>query len=737
MIDWISMIFFQLDNLGLLNVERMITALVLLLACRGLYVFFHFLNYSNDYNNELDQDVKLFTRNETILFGLRQIALLFVGMLYLPIAVFISSYSILICGSYLRQISVKRNISHLSIVGSLLNIIAPLIGFLWFVGDIQSIIAIGISLLAFLHHGQTSSSLSLSKVIENNQQRFNRVPKALYIGILIILIVIPSIILLGVVAYSPPEKKTYYIEMRDGIKLATDVYLTPGSFGQPRPVILARTPYGKNSMGGMYGMLYLTQGYHMVVQDCRGTYDSDDHEDFMMFQQAYQDGVDTIDWILEQSWCNGKIASVGASALAINEFFYAGMNPKGLECQSLMIGTPDLYKTSIWPGGAFRESLATGWLEGAADNYEYQLQRIIDYPKKEDINYNSTSMFLAEGPNFGHVNVPAIHVGGWYDVFQQGTLDGFMGYDDLSLEGARGKQLLIMGPFTHGFPGEGQQGELFFPTGEYKGFDLYLEWEQRLFDHVLMGKDFDWSEPRVAYYMMGDVNDTSSEGINDYQFASDWPVPYVNDTWYFIDGGQLVKGSSGANRNYSYIYDPRDPVPTLGGTNLMIAPGPYDQRSAESRSDVLIFETPVLTSSIDVIGHMWANLWITSNCSNTDFTVKITDVYPNGQSMLLTDGIINAIRRDGFDKDAAPLNSSQPVKVTIDLWSTAYQFGVGHKIRVAISSSNYPRFAINPNTGTPPKLYSYQYLNQNIANNTILVGPDYPSHIILPRPTSS
>ena len=169
----------------------------------------------------------------------------------------------------------------------------------------------------------------------------------------------------------------------------------------------------------------------------------------------------------------------------------------------------------------------------------------------------------------------------------------------------------------------------------------------------------------------------------------------------------------------------------------MIAPGPYDQRSAESRSDVLIFETPVLTSSIDVIGHMWANLWITSNCSNTDFTVKITDVYPNGQSMLLTDGIINAIRRDGFDKDAAPLNSSQPVKVTIDLWSTAYQFGVGHKIRVAISSSNYPRFAINPNTGTPPKLYSYQYLNQNIANNTILVGPDYPSHIILPRPTSS
>ncbi len=738
MIDWINMIFFQLDNLGILNVERMLTAAVLLVVCRGLYVISHFLNYSNDYNNELEEEKTFFTKNETVFFGLRQIAICLIGMLYLPIAVFISIYSLLMGGGYLIQISEKRNQNYFGVIGRLLNTIAPVIGFLWFVGDIQSIIAVGIGLLVFLHYGQKNSSLSLSKVIENSQQRFDRVPKVVYVGVLIAFLVIPSIILLGVVAYSPPEKKTHYLEMRDGIKLATDVYIAPGSFGQPKPVILTRTPYGKNGMGGMYGMLYLTQGYHMVVQDCRGTFDSEDHEDFLMFQQAYQDGVDTLDWILDQSWCNGKIASVGASALAINEFFYAGMNPEGLVCQSLMIGTPDLYKTSIWPGGAFKEALATGWLEGSADNYEYQLQQIMDNPKKVDIYYNSTSLFLEEGPNFGNVNVPAIHVAGWYDVFQQGTLDGFIGYDDLSGEGARGKQLLIVGPFTHGFPGEGKQGELFFPTGDFKGFDLYLGWEQKLFDHALLGKDFDWTKPRVAYYMMGDVNDTSSEGINDYKFASDWPVPHTNDLWYLSDGGQLIKGTSGStNRNYSYIYDPRNPVPTLGGTNLMIANGPYDQRSVESRSDVLIFETPVLTTPVDVVGHMWANLWIMSNCTNTDFTVKITDVYPNGQSMLLTDGIINAVRRDGFDKDAAPLNSSQPMNVTIDLWSTAYQFGIGHKIRVAISSSNYPRFAINPNTGVPPELYSFQYLNQQIANNTILVGSGYPSHIMLPKPTSS
>jgi putative CocE/NonD family hydrolase len=185
--------------------------------------------------------------------------------------------------------------------------------------------------------------------------------------------------------------------------------------------------------------------------------------------------------------------------------------------------------------------------------------------------------------------------------------------------------------------------------------------------------------------------------------------------------------------NYSFLYDPTNPVPSLGGTNLMISPGPYDQSSIENRSDVLIFETPTLTERIDVVGHMFARLWVMSNCTNTDFTVKLTDVYPDGKSMLISDGIINAIRRDGYDKDAAPLNSVGPIPLTIDLWSTAYQFNIDHKIRIAISSSNYPRFAINPNTGVPQEIYSYQYLDRFIANNTILVGPDYPSSISLPR----
>ena len=227
----------------------------------------------------------------------------------------------------------------------------------------------------------------------------------------------------------------------------------------------------------MYGALYLTQNYHVVIQDARGTHESEGGDRFLLFSDAYRDGVDTIEWLMEQTWCNKKIASVGASALGINEFFYAGMNPEGLLAQSIMISTPDLYKTSIYQGGAFKESITTGWVKMTTPkNYEYQLDVITSHPMKDGY-YNTTSLFMDIGPSFKNVSVSAIHIGGWFDVFQQGTLDGYMGYDDLSLPEARGKQLLIMGPFTHGFPGEGQQGELFFPTKSISGFDLYMNWE--------------------------------------------------------------------------------------------------------------------------------------------------------------------------------------------------------------------------------------------------------------------
>ncbi len=740
MIDFIIALFYFADDLGLLKLEQIITTnLIFLALSRGFYILVYLLNYYKKENNTKRTDLFLFSKQELTYFGIKQLILLLFGILFFPLTVFLSIYSLMMSGYYIKNWHFGTKERFFNIIGFLIAILTPLFSILWFTFislDYYSIAAVAISLLVFLQYGLKISKLSLSQIFEKySKRKFHRLPKILQFILLFLLIAFPTSLLITTAVFSPPDKIIFMVPMRDNLKLATDVYFAPGSFGNPRPVILVRTTYGKDGMGSLYGMLYSTQNYHLVVQDCRGTFDSPAGEHYILFADAYKDGVDTIKWILEQPWSNGKIASVGASALGISEYYYAGMNPSGLLAQSIMIATPDLYRTSIYQGGAFKENLATEWLKMTApDNYEYQLNQLISHPKK-DIFYNSTSLFMDIGPTFKNVSVAAIHIGGWYDTFQKGTLDGYMGYDDLGLPSARCKQLLIMGPFTHGFPGEGRQGELIFPTKSVSGFNLYMDWEQKLLDYALLGIPFDWSGKRVAYYMMGDV-DNASVDANDFRYATDWPIPHTNDTWFLTANNELnLTGPGAQNFNFTYQFDPRNPVPTLGGSNLVLASGPYDQSSLESRDDVLVFDSPIFSKPYEVIGNMWAHLFVKSNCTNTDFTVKISDVYPDGRSILISDGIINAVRRTGFNATAPPLNDLEYTEVDIDLWATAYQFNIGHKMRIVISSSNYPRFGVNPNTGAAQRIYSYQYLKRYIANNTILVGPDYQSYIKLPVPT--
>ena len=739
MIDFIIAFFYFADNLGVLKIEQILTTnLITLLLSRGFYIIIYLLTYYRHDERDDRGNASIFSKKELSYFGLKQVSLILFGIVFFPLTIFLTIYSLMISGSYIKQWQFKSKERIFKILGFLITFLTPLLGILWFTFinlDYYSIAAIGISLIVFLQYGLKTANYSLKELIAKYAKRkIQKIPQIFQYLLLFVIIAFPSALLITTTVYSPPEVITYMVPMRDDVELATDVYLAPGSLGAPRPVILVRTPYGKSGMGELYGMLYSTQNYHLVVQDIRGTFDSPVEDNYLLFVDAYRDGVDTIQWILQQAWCNGKIASAGASALGINEYYYAGMNPSGLLAQSLMIATPDLYETSIYQGGAFKESIATQWvMMTSPDNYQYQLDQLIAHPKK-DIFYNSTSLFMDIGPSFKNVSVAAIHIGGWFDPFQIGTLNGYIGYDDLSLPSAKGKQLLIMGPFTHGFPGEGKQGELVFPTKSVSGYELYLEWEQKLFDYALLDKPFDWEGNRVAYYMMGDV-DNASVNANDYRYAKDWPIPYTNDSWYLMSNNELNKTGPGLQSlNFTYQFDPRNPVPTLGGTNLVIESGPYDQSSLESRDDVLIFDSPTFTQPYEVVGHMWAHLYVKSNCTNTDFTVKISDVYPDGRSILISDGIINAMRRDGFNATANPLNSVEYAEVDIDLWATAYQFNVGHKMRMAISSSNYPRFGVNPNTGETPKAYSYQYLQRFIANNSILVGPDFPSYITLPVP---
>ncbi|MFX1347718.1 MAG: CocE/NonD family hydrolase [Promethearchaeota archaeon] len=731
------MIFYQLYTLGYLNLEQIFfTNLLLLLIFRGIYVATYYFNYYKDRNKELEEGIKLFTKKEIIYFSIKQISIVLFGMLYYPITIFICFYSLLVSSNFGKQIGDTLRLKPVIFLVKLINVFAPLIGIFWFLlieVNYYSIAAIGISLLAYFHYGLKNSSLTLSKLIEKYDRRYlNKFPKIVQIVLMFLLIATPTTILSVSAAYTLPEKSTYMVEMRDGVRLATDLYLAPGSFGSPRPVILIRTPYGKNGME-IYRTFYSTQDYHLVMQDLRGTHDSEGGDKFLIFSKSYQDGVDTINWILDQSWCNGKIASAGASALCINQYFYAGMNPEGLVAQQLWFGTPELFDHAIYQG-SYHKSLVETWIEGVApQNFEHHMNTIFSLFPKNEVLYNSTSLSIPIGPTFSNVSVAGIHIGGFYDHFLQGTIDGYIGYDDYGASSARGKQRLIMGPWTHvNLFGSTQQGELTYPSNSI-GFDLAFSWEQEVFDYALLGKPTDWDGARVAYYLMGDV-DTPSDDWNYWRYAYDWPLDHVDDKWYFTSSGSLINDSLllTTNKNFTYLYDPRDPVPNRGGQNEPFdIEGPYDQRPVENRADVLIFETPELTDAVEIVGRIWGNLFVTSNCTDTDFTVKLSDVYPDGRSMLITDGSLTSRSRYNYTTDVFMTGDQKDVyELLVDCWSTAYVFAPGHRIRVAISSSNYARFAANPNTGVP---LATNYLKYNIANNTLLTGPDYPSCIILPR----
>ncbi|KKK46498.1 hypothetical protein LCGC14_0801960 [marine sediment metagenome] len=738
MINWIIMIFFQLYTLGFLNIQQIfITNLLLLIIFRGIFSISYYFNYYKDYKRELKEERRLYNKNEAIYFSLKQLSIILFGMIWFPITICICFYSLMVSGNYWKQSGNRKpKLKVLNYLGRLTTFLAPLIGIIWFLLielDYYSIAAVGLSLFFYLNYGLKTSSLSLSNLIEKYGKRSSlKFPKIVKAAVLVLLIGIPSTILTFSAVYAPPEKLTYMVEMRDGVRLATDVYIAPGSFNTPKPVILIRTPYGKNGMD-TYRTFYSTQDYHLVIQDLRGTHDSEGGNDFLLFTSDYQDGVDIINWILAQNWCNGKIASSGPSALAINQYFYAGMGPQGLVAQQLWFGTPELYDHAIYQG-SYHKSSVEQWIESTApDNWRYQIETLFTYSSPQNaVLYNSTSLSYPIGPHYSNISVAAIHVGGWYDHFLQGTIDGFINYDDNSAIAAQGKQKLIIGPWTHvNLFDSTKQGELTYPKNS-RGFDLAFAWEQSVFDYALLGKSTDWNKERVAYYLMGDV-DTHSDEWNYWRYAYDWPLDHVDDKWYFTSTGALINSTlPSINKSFSYLYDPRDPVPTLGGQNQPFDPnGPMDQRSIENRNDVLIFETPTLTESVEIVGRILGNLSITSNCTDTDFTLKLTDVYPDGRSMLITDGSLTTRSRFNYTSNVFMSGNQNDVyELLIDLWTTAYVFAPGHKIRVAISSSNYPRFAANPNTGAT---LAFNYLNYNIANNTVLIGPDYPSYIILPR----
>ncbi len=513
------------------------------------------------------------------------------------------------------------------------------------------------------------------------------------------------------------NKKTYMVPMRDGIHLATDIYL-PLLFSKPHGAILLQTPYNKDDLYSL-GVLISSIGWPIVIQDMRGTHASEGI--FSGFRECQTDGPDTLSWIASLDWSNSKVSTVGPSALGITQYFMAGANPPELSCQGVMVATPNLHKHAIFQGGEFRKSLVEEWLRSV--DALYLIEEILENENyTEDIWANVTL-----DDNWEDINVPAIHMGGWYDIFLQGTIDGYLGYQHLSGFGARDKSKLVIGPWWHEGYIEYKQGELIYPENSLKIIELiqmYLE----MVNKYTMNKNNDFEDrPSIWYYVMGDIDVIDSPG-NEWRYADDWPIPADYVPWYFHENGVLSKTNPNDYDSITYIYDPINPVPTIGGQNLKIPSGPRDQSSIENRSDVIVFTSDALIEPYEATGSIKAKLFVSSDCPDTDFTVKLTDVYPDGRSMLITDGILRMRNRNGVDHWEF-MQPGEIYEVEVDLWSTSYIWNTGHKIRIAISSSNYPRFLANPNT-KDSILNNDTY---NIAHNTLYLDSIHQSCIIFPE----
>lgn len=502
------------------------------------------------------------------------------------------------------------------------------------------------------------------------------------------------------------------VSMRDGVKLATDIYLPQpdGTY----PVILVMTPYNKDGLA-MWAVAANQNGYALVAQDFRGRFKSegDDYPVFLSYGWGeHQDGYDTVEWIASQKWCNGKVGTLGISAPGIAQNMVAPTAPPHLVCQYVGVAWSSAYHQMAYQGGAFRKNLTERWLNDcqfAPDT----LRLIREHPNYDDYWKAQNTELVAN-----RVNVPTMFIGGWYDIFNIGTVNSFMTIQKNGGEGAKGKCKIAMQAYGHGV-----NQELVFPNQDFPASANFANFG---WFNIWMKNDGKGAEeiPAVQYFVMGDPEDKSA---NIWKSADDWYLPAKENPYYFMPDGVLQTNLSDTEKSLSYKYDPKDPVPTLGGAELYDPKGPTDQRSIENRPDVLLFTSQALDQPLEVVGRLKVKLWASSDAPDTDFTAKLCDVYPDGRSILVADGIIRASYRNSFEK-LESLESGKIYELEIDLWDTAILFSKGHKIRVEISSSNSPRFEPNPNTGKQSGVDD----ETRVANNTIYIGKNHPSCIILP-----
>ncbi len=493
------------------------------------------------------------------------------------------------------------------------------------------------------------------------------------------------------------------VAMRDGTKLAVTLYFPTGS--GPWPVVLSRTPYGKDQGDPAKAEArYTAGGYVRVLQDARGKGKSEGV--YRPFADDIEDGYDTIEWIAKQPWSNGKVGMSGTSALGIATY------------NAAMSGAPHLVAAFV--------TAARGYTPPAGG---VPMQHLEDWSRRQGVTANPTPRptFRTYPANAGardlrsyagKITVPFYNVGGWYDIFESGILDGYTFLQTQGAPSIRGKNKLMLAAFGHG----PLSGDLKYPAD---GGSIAMGDPIRWFDYWLKGIDNGvMNEPAVRYFVMGDTMDPSAPG-NVWRTADAWP-PKSTPTWYYLAAnGKLATARPTGDQQASYMYDPKNPAPTAGGNNLGLDRGPMDQRPVSARKDVLKFETAPLTEAVEITGPLSAELVVSTDAPDTDFMVKLVDVYPNGYEALVNDGAFRLRYVDGYDKQVRAVRGKQ-YTISVDLWATALVFNTGHKIAVHVTSSNFPRFERHTNTWEP--LTSY---DQSVtATNTVVL--DGRSRVILP-----
>lgn len=482
-------------------------------------------------------------------------------------------------------------------------------------------------------------------------------------------------------SYSPSA--TLHLPMRDGTLLPTDIYL-PSDLSQKYPVILLRNPSGRKALPWVKYSELANAGYIVAIQDTRSSIDSAG-KTMPYYSDGWghlQDGYDTVEALAKFEHSNGKIGTAGFSATGITQLLLAPTAPPSLCAQYIGVAASNLYHHAIYPGGALQKNQVEGWLKLYAKDPSMNV-----ILAREPFYNNFWKNFNCNDLSH-NVNIPGLLYTGWYDTFLQGTIDAFIARQENGGEGAKGRQKLIIGPWTHFWPQSTKLGDFEAPeNGKTAPWNISpLAW----FDYHLKGIPTGIEEaPIVTYYVMGPYDGTPSKG-NVWKTARSWPIPHKQKSYYFAENRQLKTAPSKMLAAHTYIIDPDRPVPTIGGCNLFLEAGPKDQRPVEAHKDVLVFTTEPLTEDLEVTGKIHAKIYYKAIEGDADIVVRLCDVYPDGRSILIADGIyrINS-RQPGAQID---IKDRSPRQAEVDLWSTSTVFAKGHRIRVSVCGSNYPRF---------------------------------------------